>query len=126
MSAQALALELHRTAQARQSVESPLSVTAKQLFAGKVRRDEQWSQITFGSVDDAVETLVLLAVVVHERLDAKLVDNGISRAGQVVEVRRMHIVSGCPQSEVVRLGEFVGVNGPPSAPSSPAIRERRP
>lgn len=96
MSAQALALEPHRTAQARQSVESPLSVTAKQLFAGQVRRDEQWSQIASGSVDDAVEALVLLAVVVHERLDAQLVDNGISRAGQVVEVRRMHVVSGGP------------------------------
>lgn len=111
MSAQALALELHRTAQARQSVESPLSIAAEQLFARKVRRDEQWPQIAFGRVDDAVEALVLLAIVVYERLDAQLVDNGISRAGQVVEIRRMHIVSGSPQGEVVRLGEFVGVNG---------------
>ena len=50
MSAQALALELHRTAQARQPVESPLSVTAKQLFARKVRRDEQRPQHAAGFV----------------------------------------------------------------------------
>ena len=68
------------------SVDCSLPIAVKQLQFGEIRGYEYRTVVSFGSIEDHVQSFGLFSIVIHHRLDTDLVNDRETRPQKSVQI----------------------------------------